>query len=489
MRPEKFLPALVAALSSIALMGQTPTEVRALIDGSVVDQASNGPLKMARVKLEKGTDEPLYTKVDAQGHFSFPNLQPGNYSLTVQVPGYQQARSPVNVAIPRPARAGGGVNGAARPANVTGAMRNAPAMQIAKTTEEDGTIHATATVPMVANVTIVGKVTDPTGAPMPDASVEIQTPRPQRAAALPPGGRALPDVNTSLMVTANSLGEFHAGGLQPGTYWVVANKPNMGGISGWESSYRVTYFPGTLTRDSAKQLTLSAGQQARADIQILNQTGVAVKGHIYGVPAQPPDGSMPTMTTRLMLAPAQSDVMNANPPSVNAQTEYQFTDILPGKYTLFVETDSRGADPIGMNQKPVYGLVKDVEIGQQDMNGLDLTLEPLKGLSGTAEFGESCGNRTTTVRLAPQGRASMGFGIRQLQAEIGPDGTFTLPAVPAGRFSIMLQGAGGLVAGPMRISSATKGGRDLLVDGLESPWADDAAVKLQIACQAAGVRK
>ena len=212
---------------------------------------------------------------------------------------------------------------------------------------------------MVANVTITGRVTDPTGAPMPGASVEIQSPWPQRAVAALAGG---------------GLGEFGAGGLVPGTYWVVANKPNGGPISTWDSSYRPTYFPGTLTRDSARQLTLSAGKQARADIQILNRTGVAVKGHIYGLPAQPADGAIPTMMTRLMLTPAQSDVMNANPPSVNAQTDYQFTDILPGKYTLLVETDSRGADPMAMNQKPVYGLVKEVEIGQQDMNGLDLTM-------------------------------------------------------------------------------------------------------------------
>jgi hypothetical protein len=83
----------------------------------------------------------------------------------------------------------------------------------------------------------------------------------------------------------------------------------------------------------------------------------------------------------------------------------------------------------------------------------------------------------------------MGFGSRQLQADIAPDGTFTLPAVPAGRFSIMLQASGGIVSGPMRISSATKGSRDVLVDGLESPWADEAGIKLKIVCQAAGVRK
>jgi hypothetical protein len=304
-------------------------------------------------------------------------------------------------------------------------------------------------------------------------------------------GRGLPDVNISLTVTANSLGEFRAGGLQPGTYWVVANKPNGGPMSTWDSSYRATYFPGALNRDSARQLTLSAGQQARADIQILNRTGVAVKGHIYGLPAQPSEGPIPTTMTRLMLAPAQADVMNA-PPSISAQTDYQFTDILPGKYTLFVETDSRGGDLMGMNQKPVYGLVKEVEIGQQDMNGFDLTLEPLKGLSGTAEFGEGCGNATATIRLMSQDRVSMGLGmgIRQFQMEIGPDGAFTLPAVPAGRFSIMLQSAGGRGSGvTMRISSATKGDRDLLVDGLKSPWTDDAVVKLKIACQAVGVRK
>src|SRR5580700_2685748 len=127
MRPARFLPALVAALSSITLVGQTPTEVRALIDGNVIDQASNGPLKTARVKLEKGTDEPVYTKADAQGHFSFPNLAPGIYALTVQVPDYQPVRSSINVAVPRPGRAGaGGAIGAPRAGNV------AVAMQIAK---------------------------------------------------------------------------------------------------------------------------------------------------------------------------------------------------------------------------------------------------------------------------------------------------------------------------------------------------------------------
>lgn len=486
MRPLRFLPALIAAFSSIALVGQTPTQVRALIDGNVIDQASKAPLKTARVKVEKGTDEPIYTKVDAQGHFSFANLEPGVYVVTVQVPDYQPVRSSIVLTIPRATKNGtGGVVLGGRGPNA------APAMEIARTTEEDGTIHVTATVPMVANVAIVGKITDPSGVPMPGATVEIQTPRPALpAGALQAGGRGMPEVNTSLMVTANSLGEFRAGGLPPGIYWVVANKPNVGPMSTWDGSYRATYFGGTLTRDSARQLTLSGGQQTRADIQILNRAGVAIKGHIYGVPAQPADGSMPRMMTRLLLAPAQSDVLNAYPPSISAQTDYQFTDILPGKYTLFVEADSLGGDPIGMNQKPVYGLVKDVEVGQQDMNGLDLTLEPLKELSGTAELGEGCGSRTATLRLAPQGRVSLGAGIRQLQTEIGSDGTFTLPAVPAGRYSIMLQAVGGLVAGgPMRISSATKGSRDLLVDGLESPWADDAGVKLKIACQAMGVRK
>jgi hypothetical protein len=486
MRPARFLPALIAALSSIALIGQTPTEVRALIDGNVIDQASKGPIKTARVKLEKGTDEPVYTKVDSQGHFSFPNLEPGTYNLTVQVRDYQPARSAINVAIPRATKNGAGfVTGVARGPNLV------PAMDIAKTREADGTIHATATVPMVANVTIVGRVIDPTGAPMSGASIEIQAPRPKMAGGVQAAmGRGVPDVNTSLRVTANSLGEFRAGGLQPGTYWVVADRPNNGPVSTWDSSYRATYFPGSLNRDSAKQLTLSGGQQARADIQILNQTGVTVKGHIFGVPAQPLDGTIPTLMTRVMLTPSQSDVMNFNPPSVTAQSDYLFTDILPGKYTLFVETDSRGADPMGMNQTPVFGLMKEVEIGQRDMNGFDLTVAPLKGLSGTAEFGDGCGARTTTIRLTPQGPFSMGMGMRQLQTEIGPDGVFTLPAVPAGKFSIMLQGSGGIVSAPMRISSATKGSRDLLVEGLESPWVDDAGVKLKITCQAAGaVRK
>ena len=46
--------------------------------------------------------------------------------------------------------------------------------------------------------------------------------------------------------------------------------------------------------------------------------------------------------------------MNTNPPSVNTQTDYQFTDILPGKYTLFVETDARGSLLKFTNDAPFY---------------------------------------------------------------------------------------------------------------------------------------
>jgi hypothetical protein len=356
-------------------------------------------------------------------------------------------------------------------------MSAAPQAQVSKTIDDDGTVHGTATAPMLAYAAITGKVTDPYGAPMAGATVEIHPPLERQ--------NRPPQYLRSVMVAADSRGEYRAGGLDPGTYWVLANKPNTASRWTWQRSYRVTYYPAALDMASAQSLKLAAGQQVRADIQILKQSGVSVSGHLFGLPAQAggPNGS--STYTRMVLTPAaQGGVTNPDSPFTIAQSDFEFKDVLPGRYTLWALTEDAASDPMGVNRKALAGLVKDVEIGPQDMAGLDLTLEPMRSLAGTVETGEACADVPMVVQL--QGRNPL--TIRNVEAAVGAGHTFNLQNVPAGRYTVTVSG-GGARPSPIRISSATKGTRDALKEGLEAPWKDDDILKITVACNNQGGRQ
>jgi hypothetical protein len=336
---------------------------------------------------------------------------------------------------------------------------------------------------MLAYAAITGRVTDPYGTPMAGASVEIFKPRPESRIAAPspatPGGATM----MQTMVSADSQGEYRAGRLDPGTYWVVANKPNTIARWVWQSSYRVTYYPAALDMASAKSLQIAAGEEVRADIQILRQSGVTVAGHLLGLPS--PGGSIRSLSTRLALMPSTSEVINPDAPYAYGERDFQFTDVLPGRYTLFAQTDDQLSDPMNANRKPLFGTVKDVEIGPQDMAGFDVTLEPVKSLSGTVEWADGCSNVPASVQL--QGRNPL--TINQIQAPIGGDRTFVLHDVPAGRYTILVTGSAQPWSSPIPVASAMQGTRDVLKDGLEAPWKDDNLVKIKVACSSQAVRQ
>ncbi|MEI9971508.1 MAG: carboxypeptidase-like regulatory domain-containing protein [Ignavibacteriota bacterium] len=76
----------------------------------VIDSVTSAPLSAARVKLEQGVAaDPVYGKVDRNGHFAFRNLTPGFYLLSIEAPGFHESRTSVDVSIP--VRPTGGILG------------------------------------------------------------------------------------------------------------------------------------------------------------------------------------------------------------------------------------------------------------------------------------------------------------------------------------------------------------------------------------------
>ena len=465
--------------------GQSSGPVQAIVEGDVVNATTNAPIVNARVRLAAG-QAVWYGKVDRQGHFTMGNLPPGNYQLTVDSPGFLQSHQTFLVL------------SASVPASASGKMGrviytpSSPDSQVpeakgTKSIDADGTIHGVVTVPLLAYSVIAGKATDPYGLPMINSNIEVLKKRPPRPTGQPPGPPVGPGGN-NVYERVNNTGETDDRGeyriqLEPGTYWVVANKGGLGWYN-WESADRPTYFPSAISMEGAKPLELAAGQMARANIQIARQTGVRVTGKLIK-PAGTADsavnipgfGSHSFLYTSLSLVPEGSALLNNNGPFTNGQEDFVLQDVVPGKYTLMALTRDGASDPSGQNQKPVFGLIRDVVIGERDMDGFDLALEPLHDLDGEVTFGEGC-------KAAPMDIRTIGFSPvspGQVTAVSGTDGKFVLRGLTTGRLNLDVSWQ--MSPGQqVQVSSIRLGERDVLKNGLDVPYQGTEKLRITIDC-------
>ena len=227
-----------------ATLAQAPAPLPADLEGDIVNSTTGAPVAGARIKLERSLAEPTYTRADAHGHFRFGNLDPGIYTLSAGSPGFLKSSTAyVDLTAFRP----DGGDGVMRGFIQVGYGSAVPAATITNSTDSSGTQHAKATVPLLAYGVITGKVTDPYGVPLADTTVEVLAKAPVPAS----GSTSLPA--RSMQVRTNDKGEFRAASLEPGSYYVVANKSN--GITTWESSYRITYYGGATDLAAARPLT------------------------------------------------------------------------------------------------------------------------------------------------------------------------------------------------------------------------------------------
>jgi hypothetical protein len=447
-----------ALLLSLLLPLCLHSQSSAVLDGNVVEAATGTPLTNVRARIERL--DPIYAKGDPQGHFVFPGLTPGRYELTVESPGYAPL-SRVQVDLTSP--------------SARGSVANLGNVKFTKRIAEDGTIHGTVIVPLVGQGAIAGKVTDPYGLPAIASNVEV---------LLKPAGNA----NSQPFVRANAptddLGQYRFSGLPPGTYWVVASPINRGPATGHDSSQRATYYPGATSLDGASPIVLAAGQSALVDIQIVRVAGVKVSGRIIRPPSVPDatvevTGAAPrsALYTEVVLMPQGSPPRNMMARFTNGQDDFEIDDVLSGKYTLMAVMSNRSQDGAAGDQAAVAGLLKEVEIGQHDMAGVDLALEPVHDLPGEVTFGEGCQPGPLSIRTA----GSFPFTTGQSRAISGADGKFVLTGLTAGRYQIMASWVD-RPGPPLMFSSARLGDRDVLTNGFDAPYSGSEPLRIAIDC-------
>ncbi len=237
MRNSRPYFALLPLLSLAHVNSQAPAAAKVILEGDVTNAATGAPIAGARVKLDPRQAEPRYLKSDDAGHFLFRNLAPGEYLWTVEASGFLQPPQNMllDLTLPQPG-----------PLCYAPGIAPAPTDTVTRSVDADGSLHARISIPLTAYAVITGTLTDPDGIPMENWSVSVLVKRPvpktgssgSFAPALPGGHHEV--IATSTVLT-NDKGEFRAARLEPGSYYLIANKPTLPGTT--ESTYRATYYP------------------------------------------------------------------------------------------------------------------------------------------------------------------------------------------------------------------------------------------------------
>jgi uncharacterized GH25 family protein len=198
------------------------------ISGHVYRADNNEPVPRAIVSLSPMggrritvTGAPQSTRTDITGAYTFTTVSPGNYTIAAQHSGYVNAMNGIAFA----------------PETITVSA---------------GETLSKIDVRLLAAAVISGTVLDEDNQPLEGAQVSAVSLRYQK------GGQQTEQPLKS--VTADDQGNFRLYGLPEGNYFLRVVNRNIGIQSG-ESNFRLAYYPGTPTIESAQRLKATAGAE------------------------------------------------------------------------------------------------------------------------------------------------------------------------------------------------------------------------------------
>ncbi|MGZ4789793.1 MAG: carboxypeptidase regulatory-like domain-containing protein [Terriglobales bacterium] len=240
---------------------------------------------------------PAYsTTSDANGAFSFPDVEPNTYRLFAQRTGYLEFVF----------------------ANPDGTVVIPMAQGDRKSIE----------VKMTPQSFISGRITDADGEPFPGAMVTVF--RVNRMN----GTRQ----RASNPVPAGADGSFSIGNLMAGRYYLAAASPpsmtqtnqrEVRGNNGGDERYVTTYYPDAVDASAASPIEVAPGAELRSiDIRLRK----ARVFHLYGKVVNAAGASLPSAMLTLR-DPSVSDPLNANRISV-VEGNFAINGLLPGAYSL-----------------------------------------------------------------------------------------------------------------------------------------------------------
>ena len=374
-----------------------------------------------------GTDKPgVRTSVtNAAGEFSFEGLPAGSLAVWAtkegSLPSYYGATRP-----------GGG-----------------PAKPVALASGQRVTVSMT----MHRGAGIGGRITDPSGRPVPQVSVQL---RPVSS----------PETVSPQTSKTDSDGRYLVFGLAPGEYIVEALPPL---VEGTVRAYAPTFFPGVALIGEANTIAVRAGEQrgdvaftlyraARVSGRVVVPNGQAMSGaSITLIPAEPIAMPVPGAGSRQTAKVARLPISDTG--------EFSIPGVIPGTYALWARWDSNNSDATAGPEATTLWGEQTVVVKGPDVSGVALNLQRGVRVFGTIRV--DAASRTPPMEvlrfsLSPQARSTAAF-VGSLAATPDSSGAFVFPSVPPGLYDLRIapREIAGSLADTWVITSAIAAGQDV----------------------------
>ncbi len=360
------------------------------VEGVVTNSLTGLPVRKATVTSRNYGSRGYYiAAADTAGHFLIENVEPGQYLLSAESSGFMTAPRTTSAVI--------------RPVTVN---------------EEEHVKNISIT--LVPLATVSGRVLDMDGDPIPGAAVQVI-----RSIYIN-GSRQMQSFGAA---STNDLGEYQIIDVAPGRYYLQAspssnslNVPTNTRWEGAELAYPNMFSPGVRDITEAAAIDVAPGAHLlNMDFNIRKLPSVRIRGRVL-------DGTtgQPALSVNTRLETRGNGTVRLGQLSARASKDgtFEMRNVPAGSYTIAAE--QYGARKLSARIP--------VEVGNQDLNNVLITLTAGAEISGVLVFEGSTPTRYRgQLALVVAGNPMGGYVQTQQFKE---DGTFVLHDVFPGIYQL-----------------------------------------------------
>jgi hypothetical protein len=430
-------------IAALLLQAPSPQGPRGSVTGTVIVSGTAEPIADADVAIVT-TEGVLETTTDARGRFALANVPAGRQTVLIRADGFFVEATTPNTPVAARAEV---------PVTITAG--SAPA--------------AIPNVSMVKGGTIIGKVVDPQGSPLPFIRVE----------ALRPGASAL---NSGVVPTAanrmtDDRGEYRMFFVPPGEYVIRAqvqtDRP-AGPVQarpGEMQTLVTTLFPNTTDIAQASKVIVSPGEEVRGvDISVKMEVkilpppdsnpkptgGFKISGVVV-------DGVLPIVGTAVLMmgleAGPEDPQMVGTVIIGGTPGGFEIPSVPPGRYDLFARMPHNSGSPGPGGGVQAWGRTT-VEVVDHDVENIRFVLHPSQDVPGIVKIDGKPAPEGGTLKIglsATGSAARLGNYRGILDRTQSPDanGKVTIPRAAEGNYQVFIQGAENLFIDDVRQGDAS----------------------------------
>jgi len=399
------------------------------IQGTVLSGATGQPLRRAQVLLRpadsKGTAR--FQTTDESGGFSFPNVAPGRYAITVQRDGYL------------PLSAGR-----------IGEYKMPPIFSV-----NSGETISSFVYRMTPAGVVSGKVKFDDAEPAANVAIQVYRAYFER-------GRH--GYATAASTRTDDRGEYRLHGLEPGSYYVAAlyqtparprgaeeeTRKDALGNPVPELSYAVTFFPQVQKMSDAVLVKIAPGDEvAGIDIFLTLVHTVHVRGHVVSA-AKGAVIASPSVTLRMNDTDNTASVSAPMNVTIDKNQTFDIQGVTAGPYLLMASGTEDGV--------AVTGRVP-ISVGDADVSNADVVVGPESLWTGKIHLDDDDSSLPEGLTISLQPRRAT---ASPSQAKVSENGEFSIPFVPDETYDLyVLNAPNGAYLKSVRVANSERLGQGL----------------------------